>query len=150
MTCLVPCLFKRSSCARLSTQRQRVDFPPVPFITKESLQPKVFVHYCLYTEVSLSSSSKREFLLAACAFENTASFRTQLSTYSRRFITSVEHKNSAEREISDLSTDLSLSLSTIYNLGAWLFTRAHNPSNLIETWRFPFSTIVRDGNPLLL
>ena len=39
--------------------------------------------------------------------------------YSRRFITSVEHENSGEHEISDLSTDLSLSLSTVYNLGPW-------------------------------
>ena len=58
--------------------------------------------------------------MAACAFEKTASFRTQLSTYSRRFITSVEHENSGEHEISDLNTDLSLSLSTVYNLGPWL------------------------------
>ena len=51
--------------------------------------------------------------------KKTASFRTQLSTYSRRFITSVEHENSGEHEISDLSTDLSLSSSTVYNLGPW-------------------------------
>ena len=63
---------------------------------------------------------KREFHLAACVFEKTASFRTQLSTCSRRFITSVEHDNSGEHEISDLSTDLSLSLSTDYNLRPWL------------------------------
>ncbi|KAI0230018.1 hypothetical protein LSAT2_019568 [Lamellibrachia satsuma] len=35
-----------------------------------------------------------EFHLAACAFEKPALFRTQLSTYSRRFITLVEHENS--------------------------------------------------------
>ena len=87
------------------------------FPQKRRLQPKFFVHHCLYAEVSLLSFSKREFHLAACAFEKTASFRTQLSTYSRRFITSVEHENSGEHEISDLSTDLSLSLSTVYNLG---------------------------------
>ena len=71
----------------------------------------------LRREVSLLSFSKREFHLAARAFEKTASFRTQLSTYSRRFKTAVEHENSGEHEISDLSTDLSLSLSTVYNLG---------------------------------
>ena len=87
------------------------------FPQKRRLQPKFFVHHCLYAEVSLLSFSKREFHLAACAFEKTVSFRTQLSTYSRRFITSVEHENSGEHEISDLSTDLSLSLSTVYNLG---------------------------------
>ena len=87
------------------------------FPQKRRLQPKLFVHHCLYAEVSLLSFSKREFHLAACAFEKTASFRTQLSTYSRRFITSVDHENSGEHEISDLSTDLSLSLSTVYNLG---------------------------------
>ena len=80
------------------------------FPQKRCLQLKFFVHHCLYAEVSLSFS-KREFHLAACAFEKTALFRTQLSMYSRRFITSVEH------EISDLSTDLSL--STVYNLGPW-------------------------------
>ena len=87
------------------------------FPQKRCLQPKFFVHHCLYAEVSLLSFSKREFPLVACAFEKTTSFRTQLSTYSRHFITSVEHKNSGEHEISDLSTDLSLSLSTVYNLG---------------------------------
>ena len=87
------------------------------FPQKRRLQSKFFVHHCLYAEVSLLSFSKREFHFAACAFEKTASFRTQLSTYSRRFITSVEHENSGEREISDLSTDLSLSLSTVYKLG---------------------------------
>ena len=87
------------------------------FPQKRRLQPKFFVHHCLYAEVSLLSFSKREFHLAACAFEKPASFRTQLSTYSRRFITSVEHENSGEHEISDLSTDLSL--STVYNLGPW-------------------------------
>ena len=87
------------------------------FPQKRRLLPKFFVHHCLYAEVSLLSFSKREFHLAACAFEKPASFRTQLSTYSRRFITSVEHENSGEHEISDLSTDLSLSLSTVYNLG---------------------------------
>ena len=87
------------------------------FPQNRRLQPKFFVHHCLYAEVSLLSFSKREFHLAACAFEKTASFRTQLSTYSRRFITPVEHENSGEHEISDLSTDLSLSLSTVYNLG---------------------------------
>ena len=86
------------------------------FPQKRRLQPKFFVHHCLYPEVSLLSFTKREFHLAACAFEKTASCRTQLSTYSRRFITSVEHENSGEHEISDLSTDLSLSLSTVYNL----------------------------------
>ena len=85
------------------------------FPQKRRLQPKFFVHHCLYAEVSLLSFSKREFHLAACVFEKTASFRTQLSAYSRRFITSVEHENSGEHEISDLSTDLSLSLSTVYN-----------------------------------
>ena len=76
------------------------------------------VHHCLYAEVSLLSFSKREFHLAACAFEKTASFRTQLNTHSRRFITSVEHENSGEHEISDLSTNLSLNLSTVYKLGS--------------------------------
>ena len=87
------------------------------FPQKRRLQPKFFVHHCLYAEVSLLSFSKREFHLDVCAFEKTASCRTQLSTYSRCFITSVEHEYSGEHEISDLSTDLSLSLSTIYNLG---------------------------------
>ena len=92
---------------------------------KRRLQPKFFVHHCLHTEVCLLSFSKREFHLAACAFEKTASFRTQLSTYSRRLITSVEHENSGEHEISDLSTDFSLSLSTVYNLGPW--ARGYKP-----------------------
>ena len=61
---------------------------------KRRLQLKFFVHHCFYTEVSLLSFSKIEFHLAACAFEKTASFRAQLSTYSRRCITSVEHVNS--------------------------------------------------------
>ena len=95
------------------------------FPQKRRLQPKFFVHHCLYAEVSLLSFSKREFHLAACAFEKTAWFRTQLSTYSRRFITSVEHENSGEHEISDLSTDLSL--STVYNLGPWCVTPAADP-----------------------
>ena len=87
------------------------------FPKRDACSLKFFVHHCLYAEVCLLSFSKREFHLAACAFEKPASFRTQLSTYSRRFITSVEHENSGEHEISDLSTDLSLSLSTVYNLG---------------------------------
>ena len=72
-----------------------------------------FIHHYLYTEVSLLSFSKRGFHLAACAFQKTASFRTQLSTYSRIFITSVDHGNSGKHEISDLS----LSLNTVYILG---------------------------------
>ena len=84
------------------------------------LKARFFVHHCLYTEISLLSFSEREFHLAACAFEKTASFCTQLSTYSRRFTTSVKHENSGEHEISDLSIDLSLILSTVYNLGPWL------------------------------
>ena len=47
------------------------------FPQKRRLQPKFFVHHCLYAEVSLLSFSKREFHLAACAFEKPASFRTQ-------------------------------------------------------------------------
>ena len=79
------------------------------FPQKRRLQPKFFVHHCLY----------------ACAFEKAASFRTQLSTYSRRFITSVQHENSGEHEISDLSTDLSL--STVYNLGPWCVNPEADP-----------------------
>ena len=60
---------------------------------------------------------KESFTWPLVHLKKTASFRTQLSTYSRRFITSVEHENSGEHEISDLSTDLSLSSSTVYNLG---------------------------------
>ena len=82
---------------------------------KRRMKAKFFIHHYLYTEVSLLSFSKREFHLAACAFAKTASFHTQLSTYSRCFITSGEHGNSGEHEISDLSTDLSL--STVYNFG---------------------------------
>ena len=100
------------------------------FPQKRRLQPKFFVHHCLYTEVSLLTFSKREFRLAVCAFEKTASFRTQLSTYSRRFITSVQHENSGEHELSDLSKDLSLSLSTVYNLG---------PLSLMITFYFDVS-----------
>ena len=86
------------------------------FVAKETLaaeilRPPLFIYGSIFVIFS-----KREFHLAACAFEKTASFRTQLSTYSRRFITSVEHENSVEHEISDLSTYLSLSLSTVYNL----------------------------------
>ena len=87
------------------------------FPQNKCLQPNFFVHHCLYTEVRLLTFSIREFRLAACAFLKTASFRTQLSTYSRRFITSVEHENSGEHESSVLSTDLSLSLSKVYNIG---------------------------------
>ena len=46
------------------------------FPQKRRLQPKFFVHHCLYAEVSLLPFLKREFHLAACAFEKTASFRT--------------------------------------------------------------------------
>ena len=119
-TSLVPCLFNPSPCTRLSTQRhisERLIFFPALFITKQGLQPQFFVPHCLYTEVSLLSSSKGESpILAVCAFEKTASFRTQLSTYGRRFITSVEHEISAGHEFSDLSTEVCLSLSTVYYL----------------------------------
>ena len=53
------------------------------FPQKRRLQPKFFVHDRLYTEVYLLTFLKREFRLAACAFEKTASFRTQLSTRTR-------------------------------------------------------------------
>ena len=121
MTCLVLSVKSVTVCPTFHTASDIGDgliFLRRFFPQKRRLQPKFFVHHCLYTEVSLLSFSKREFHLAACAFEKkTASFRTQLSTYSRRFITSVEHKDSGKHEISDLSIDLSLSLSTVYNLG---------------------------------
>ena len=57
--------------------------------------------------------------MAACAFEKNCavSYSAEYVLKSRCFITSVEHENSGEHEISDLSTDLSLSLSTVDNLG---------------------------------
>ena len=39
------------------------------FPQKRRLKVKFFIHHYLYTEVSLLSFSKREFHLAACAFE---------------------------------------------------------------------------------
>ena len=86
--------------------------------------------------------------LAACAFEKPASFRTQLSTYSRRFITSVEHEYSGEHEISDLSTDLSLSLSTVYNLGPRAQARDSGLSRPI--WHFPLAAENRGPRPTSL
>ena len=82
------------------------------FLTqKTSLPPKFIVYHCLYMEISLLSFPKREFHLAASAFEKKLSFRAQLSTYSRRLIVSVEHENSDEHETSDLGTYVSLSFS---------------------------------------
>ena len=52
--------------------------------------------------------------------KKTGSFRTQLRTSSRRFITS---ETSGEYEISDLSTEVSLSLSAVYNLGPCNYNR---------------------------
>ena len=126
VTCLVPRLFNRTPCATSHTASywRRVDFFPVPFTSKEMLageilHPPLFIYGSIYVIFII----KREFYLATCVFEKTALlhqralFHTQLSTYSRHFMTSVEHENSAERDISDLSTDFSFSLSTVYNLG---------------------------------
>ena len=51
------------------------------FPQKRRLQPKFFVHHCLYAEVSLLSFSKREFHLAACAFE-----KNRVVSYSAEYV----------------------------------------------------------------
>ena len=106
VACLVLCVKSFTVCPTFHTASDIGDGLIFRFFPqKRRLKAKFFIHHYLYTEVSLLSFSKREFHLAACAFEKTASFhaQAQLSTYCRRFITSVEHENSGERESSDLS-----------------------------------------------
>ena len=85
------------------------------FPQKRRLLPKFFAHHVCGSLCYLFQ--KESSIWPLVHLKKTALFHTQLTTYSRRFITSVEHENSGEHEISDLSTDLSLSLSTVYNLG---------------------------------
>ena len=130
MTCLVLSVTSFKVCPSFQTASDNGDGLIFRFFRQKSrLMATFFIHHYLYTEVSLLSFSKRGFHLAACAFQKTASFRTQLSTYSRIFITSVDHvlkhihetlvsmksqlTNSGKHEISDLS----LSLNTVYILG---------------------------------
>ena len=79
-----------------------MSFSPALFVAKETL----FIYGSIFVLFQKESS-----IWLLVHLKKTALFRTQLSTYSRCFITSVEHENSGEHEISGLS------LSTVDNLG---------------------------------